>query len=125
MAGDHSRLEISLHGLDERQESEGMDGPDMGARLGINGKSGKRQVEDDKAQLGMAGIEKRPGTARILRRWRDFIHSDFVVLPCDISPPPDLRLEQLLDIHRSTVGSLVTSLWYEKGELELKDQDGV
>lgn len=47
-----------------------------------------------------------------------------MVLPCDLSPPPALSLSSLLDQHRNQMGSLVTSLWYEKGELELKDGDG-
>jgi translation initiation factor eIF-2B subunit gamma len=64
------------------------------------------------------------GTARILRRWRDWIRADFVVLPCDISPPPSLPLVKLLNRHRNQTGSLVTSLWYEKSEVELRDADG-
>lgn len=65
-----------------------------------------------------------PGTARTLRRWRDWIRSDFIVLPCDITPPPSLPLTKLMNRHRNQTGSLVTSLWYEKSEVELKDPDG-
>lgn len=50
--------------------------------------------------------------------------TDFVVLPCDLSPPPALPLSSVLDRHRNQAGSLVTSLWYEKGDLEINDNDG-
>lgn len=50
--------------------------------------------------------------------------SDFVILPCDLTPPSTIALSSLLNRHRSQSGSLLTSLWYEKGESELKDPDG-
>lgn len=127
---DHHRLQISVHGLDERVEYETLAGPN-----GTNAKdlTNKRDTKgtgangddidaDDVVVLGTGTV--RQGTGRVLRRWRDHIKGDFVVLPCDLSPPPALSLSSLLDQHRNQMGSLVTSLWYEKGELELKDGDG-
>ena len=52
------------------------------------------------------------------------LQSDFIVLPCDLTLPPSLLLSSLTSRHRNQPGSLVTSLWYEKSELELKDPDG-
>jgi translation initiation factor eIF-2B subunit gamma len=79
---------------------------------------------EDSDFIAVGASPETVGTARILRRWRDWIRSDFVVLPCDITPPPSLPLTKLLNRHRNQTGSLVTSLWYEKSEVELKDADG-
>lgn len=45
-------------------------------------------------------------------------------MPCDLTVPSNLALSSLTNRHRNQPGSLVTSLWYEKSELELKDPDG-
>jgi translation initiation factor eIF-2B subunit gamma len=52
------------------------------------------------------------------------VQADFIVLPCDITLPSTITLSALINRHRNQLGSLVTSLWYEKAELELKDPDG-
>lgn len=51
------------------------------------------------------------------------MQADFVVLPCDITPPSEVPLSDLLDKHRNQAESLLTSLWYEKGDLEIKDPE--
>jgi hypothetical protein len=40
-----------------------------------------------------------------------------------LSPPESLHLDDILNTHRGQAGSLVTSMWYQKDELELKDPD--
>jgi hypothetical protein len=140
-AGDSSRLRIEVHGLDEREAMETLnppkpsdenpdnDGPAASSKS-ANGVSSANvdvssdEEDEDEAYIAVGGAAETAGTARILRRWRDWIRSDFVVLPCDITPPPSLPLTKLLNRHRNQSGSLVTSLWYEKTEVELKDPDG-
>ncbi|KAJ9092432.1 hypothetical protein QFC21_006814 [Naganishia friedmannii] len=139
-AGDTSRLRIEVHGLDEREAMETLnppkpsdekadnDGPAVGFKS-ANGISSANvddssdEEDEDEAYIAVGGAADTAGTARILRRWRDWIRSDFVVLPCDITPPASLPLTKLLNRHRNQSGSLVTSLWYEKTEVELKDPD--
>ncbi|KAJ9114244.1 hypothetical protein QFC22_005696 [Naganishia vaughanmartiniae] len=140
-AGDSSRLRIEVHGLDERETMETLnppkssddkadnDGPAVGSKVGngvtaANVDDSSDEEDEDEAYIAVGGAAETAGTARILRRWRDWIRSDFVVLPCDITPPPSLPLTKLLNRHRNQSGSLVTSLWYEKTEVELKDPDG-
>ena len=78
------------------------------------------------------GAGVREGTARLLRRFRSSIKvsgdskmpslfksnskSDFVLLPCDVSPPPGLKLASILDKHRAAPDSVLTSLFYEPVE---------
>lgn len=127
--GDSSRLRIEVHGLDERETMETLIPSDPAVAASNGGPtrddsctSSSSESEDSDAFLPLS--PDSVGTARILRRWRDWIRSDFVVLPCDISPPPSLPLVKLLNRHRNQTGSLVTSLWYEKSEVELRDADG-
>ncbi|KAI5451693.1 Translation initiation factor eIF-2B subunit gamma [Naganishia albida] len=126
--GDSSRLRIEVHGLDERETMETLIPSDPAVAASNGGPtrddsctSSSSESEDSDAFLPLS--PESVGTARILRRWRDWIRSDFVVLPCDISPPPSLPLVKLLNRHRNQTGSLVTSLWYEKSEVELRDSD--
>ena len=50
--------------------------------------------------------------------------TDFIVLPCYITLPSTITLSALINRHRNQLGSLATSMWYEKAELELRDPDG-
>lgn len=142
--GETTRLRIEVHGLDERESMESFTptaktDPDSAAggflasttrptgtapsHSSTASTSSEDSNDSDYIAINPATPETS-GTARILRRWRDWIRSDFVVLPCDISPPASLPLAKLLNRHRNQTGSLVTSLWYEKSEVELKDPDG-
>lgn len=56
------------------------------------------------------------GTARLLRRFRSDIRTDFVLLPCDISFPSSLTLASILDRHRATPDAVLTSVWHEAPE---------
>ncbi|KAG8903347.1 hypothetical protein FRB99_003409 [Tulasnella sp. 403] len=57
------------------------------------------------------------GTADVLRDIASSIQSDFIVLPCDFIPPPELTLSKLLDTYRmDTEGPVLTALLYERGE---------
>jgi hypothetical protein len=42
--------------------------------------------------------------------------SDFILLPCDISPPSTLPLASILDKHRSSPTAVLTALFYEAAE---------
>lgn len=152
--GEPSHLNISIHSLDENAHletlnpSEPIPGTNQpfvpslpNSPSGLNGDHGDDQPELMEDYISST---KRPNTARILRRWREWIKSDFVVLPCDLSPPSlaianlgagaqagssktasgGVELRQLLDKHRLEEGSLVTSCWREKTEADLKDDDG-
>ncbi|OXH26893.1 translation initiation factor eIF-2B subunit gamma [Cryptococcus neoformans] len=66
--------------------------------------------------------EEKDGTARILKKFRNFIKSDFVLLPCDISPPSYLPLKTILDKHRSSPKAVMTSVFYEPIE-SVKDAE--
>ncbi|KAG8912800.1 hypothetical protein FRC00_003765 [Tulasnella sp. 408] len=58
------------------------------------------------------------GTADVLREISSSIQADFIVLPCDFIPPPNLTLSSLLDAHRMDAdGPILTSLLYERGEI--------
>ncbi|BEI85373.1 hypothetical protein CcaverHIS002_0507740 [Cutaneotrichosporon cavernicola] len=61
-------------------------------------------------------FDDRSGTARILKRFRALIKTDFVLLPCDISFPPSLTLSSILDRHRATPDAVLTSVLYEAPE---------
>ncbi|CAK9780888.1 translation initiation factor [Cutaneotrichosporon oleaginosum] len=67
--------------------------------------------EDDEDDL-----EDKSGTARLLKRFRNDIKSDFILLPCDISFPSSLTLASILDRHRATPDAVLTSVWYEAPE---------
>lgn len=155
-----SSFSVEVHGLSERgEEAENGMVSEKIAGAGAAGRSGdNRRVDlgrkpagetndsdsDDAGGVELIGLggTGTPGTARILRRWRDWVRvsyavrncpisrlkdllqSDFIVLPCDLTLPPYLSLSSITSRHRNQPGSLVTSLWYEKSELELKDPDG-
>ncbi|WVF69850.1 hypothetical protein IAT40_004631 [Kwoniella sp. CBS 6097] len=79
------------------------------------------EKEDDEEQSenthkGSSGIIQREGTARLLRRFKNWIRSDFVLLPCDLSPPVSLPLTSILDRHRSSPDAVLTSVFYEPTE---------
>ncbi|KAG8919646.1 hypothetical protein FRC01_001187 [Tulasnella sp. 417] len=62
--------------------------------------------------------EDSMGTADVLREISSSIQADFIVLPCDFIPPPNLTLSALLDAHRMDAdGPILTSLLYERGEI--------
>ncbi|WVW78639.1 hypothetical protein I302_100599 [Kwoniella bestiolae CBS 10118] len=67
---------------------------------------------DDESDVGGG----REGTARLLRRFKNWIRSDFVLLPCDLSPPTSLSLTSILDKHRSSPDAVLTSVFYEPTE---------
>ncbi|KAL1408711.1 Translation initiation factor eIF-2B subunit gamma [Vanrija albida] len=69
--------------------------------------------DDEDEDEGMGGLEDKVGTARLLRRFRSLIRTDFVLLPCDISFPSNLTLASILDKHRSTPDAVLTSIFYE------------
>ncbi|KAI0743943.1 UDP-3-O-glucosamine N-acyltransferase [Daedaleopsis nitida] len=56
------------------------------------------------------------GTCTLLRHFASRIQSDFIVLPCDFVPPPDLSLNQILNKFRTEStydGSIATACFYE------------
>lgn len=73
--------------------------------------------EDDEADAMNQGLlVERDGTARLLKRFRRFITTDFVLLPCDLCAPSDLPLAKVLDRHRSAPDSVMTAVLYEPVE---------
>lgn len=46
-----------------------------------------------------------------------FKQTDFILLPCDFIPPPNLPLSALLDAHRTRPNAILTSLFYERAEV--------
>ncbi|KAK8846815.1 hypothetical protein IAR55_005903 [Kwoniella newhampshirensis] len=69
-----------------------------------------------------AGLGGRDGTARLLKRFRNYIKTDFVLLPCDLAPPTSLPLKSILDRHRSSPDAVLTSVFYEPAE-SVKDSE--
>jgi translation initiation factor eIF-2B subunit gamma len=61
-------------------------------------------------------FDDKSGTARLLKRFRNDIKTDFVLLPCDISFPSSLTLASILDRHRATPDAVLTSVWHEAPE---------
>ncbi|KAM5531642.1 hypothetical protein V8D89_014694 [Ganoderma adspersum] len=56
------------------------------------------------------------GTCTLLRHFSSRIQSDFIVLPCDFVPPPELSLTQLLNKFRTETtydGSIATACFFE------------
>ncbi|WVQ84286.1 hypothetical protein IAT38_006438 [Cryptococcus sp. DSM 104549] len=82
-------------------------------RVRINLRRNTEGERDDDEEDVDRGMPQRDGTARILKRFRGLIKSDFVLLPCDISPPSYLPLKNILDRHRSTPTAVLTSVFYE------------
>ncbi|OCF42328.1 translation initiation factor eIF-2B subunit gamma [Kwoniella heveanensis CBS 569] len=79
------------------------------------------EKEDDEEQSenthrASSGLVQREGTARLLRRFKNWIRTDFVLLPCDLSPPVSLPLTSILDRHRSSPDAVLTSVFYEPTE---------
>ncbi|ODN81587.1 hypothetical protein L202_02000 [Cryptococcus amylolentus CBS 6039] len=73
----------------------------------------RKNTEGERDEEENESFDGKDGTARILKRFRNLIKSDFVLLPCDISPPPYLPLKKVLDKHRSTPKAILTSVFYE------------
>ncbi|KAK6903908.1 translation initiation factor eIF-2B subunit gamma [Kwoniella mangroviensis CBS 8886] len=71
---------------------------------------------DEDSELGVKGGTGREGTARLVRRFKNWIRTDFVLLPCDLSPPSSLSLTSILDKHRSSPDTVLTSVFYEPTE---------
>ncbi|WWD22125.1 hypothetical protein CI109_106614 [Kwoniella shandongensis] len=69
-----------------------------------------------------AGLPGREGTARLLKRFRNYIKTDFILLPCDLAPPTSLPLKSILDRHRSSPDAVLTSVFYEPAE-SVKDSE--
>ena len=62
-------------------------------------------------------VQANAGTAGILKHFAHRIPKDFVLLPCDLIPPPNIPLRTLLNRYRtSTVadGSLAVSFWFRQ-----------
>ncbi|KAF9562805.1 UDP-3-O-glucosamine N-acyltransferase [Agrocybe pediades] len=60
-------------------------------------------------------LDDNIGTCTLLRQFANRISEDFVVLPCDFIPPPDLPLSLLLNKFRVDTlsdGCLATTCWY-------------
>ncbi|WRT64931.1 uncharacterized protein IL334_001871 [Kwoniella shivajii] len=72
------------------------------------------QIEHNKKSEGLH--VNREGTARLLRRFKNWIRTDFVLLPCDLSAPSTLSLSSILDKHRSSPDAVLTSVFYEPTE---------
>lgn len=56
------------------------------------------------------------GTCTVLRHFASRIQSDFIILPCDFVPPPELSLTQVLNKFRTDStydGSIATACFYE------------
>ncbi|GJJ06382.1 hypothetical protein Clacol_000573 [Clathrus columnatus] len=49
------------------------------------------------------------GTCAVLRRFSSRIQSDFVILPCDFIPPPNLLLSTVLNRYRANIDQLLIS----------------
>jgi hypothetical protein len=48
--------------------------------------------------------------------------TDFIVLPCDFVPPPNLLLSTVLDSHRTRQNATLTSLFYERADVGKEGQ---
>ncbi|WVR04509.1 hypothetical protein IAU60_001513 [Kwoniella sp. DSM 27419] len=78
---------------------------------------GEKEDDEDQSDAAAArGVVQREGTARLLRRFKNWIKTDFVLLPCDLSPPTSLSLTSILDRHRSSPDAVLTSVFYEPTE---------
>ncbi|WWC87061.1 uncharacterized protein L201_001946 [Kwoniella dendrophila CBS 6074] len=87
------------------------------ARIDIKRTSeGEKDDDEESSELGNKGVNGREGTARLLRRFKNWIRTDFVLLPCDLSPPTSLPLTSILDRHRSSPDAVLTSVFYEPTE---------
>ncbi|WVO12508.1 hypothetical protein L204_100108 [Cryptococcus depauperatus] len=83
------------------------------SRIRINLRRNTEGERDEDENDSEKDLSQKDGTARILRRFRNFIKSDFLLLPCDIAPPSYLPLKAVLDRHRSTPNAIMTSVFYE------------
>lgn len=67
------------------------------------------QTFDESQELGA-------GTCTILRHYTSRIQQDFIVLPCDLIPPPSLALSHLLNKFRAestSDGAIMTACFFE------------
>ncbi|WWC67781.1 uncharacterized protein I206_101693 [Kwoniella pini CBS 10737] len=92
------------------------------ARIDIKRTSEGEKDDDEESSEINNKAGGRDGTARILRRFKNWIRTDFVLLPCDLSPPTSLSLTSILDKHRSSPDSVLTSVFYEPTE-SVKDSE--
>ncbi|WWC59419.1 uncharacterized protein I303_101975 [Kwoniella dejecticola CBS 10117] len=86
------------------------------ARIDIKRTSEGEKDDDDESSEANSKAGGRDGTARLLRRFKNWIRTDFVLLPCDLSPPSSLPLTSILDKHRSSPDAVLTSVFYEPPE---------
>lgn len=105
----HPRAHISLKSYADGED----DDEDNGAAAG----GGLESVGE------FVDIDERAGTARLLKRFRSLIKTDFVLLPCDISFPSTLTLASILDKHRATPDAVMTSVLYEAPEAVRESED--
>ncbi|CAD6573277.1 MAG: hypothetical protein TREMPRED_000764 [Tremellales sp. Tagirdzhanova-0007] len=81
-----------------------------------DGEKDKEEMDAQRDEIRGGGLGEREGTARLLRRFKNFIKTDFVLLPCDLVPPATLSLSSILDKHRSAPDAVLTSVLYEPVE---------
>ncbi|KAK4689820.1 translation initiation factor eIF-2B subunit gamma, partial [Tremellales sp. Uapishka_1] len=74
---------------------------------------GEKDEDEKESDIDVSKGGQKEGTARILRRFRAMIKSDFILLPCDLLPPTSLPLSSILDKHRATPTAVLTSVFYE------------
>ncbi|WVQ97901.1 hypothetical protein IAU59_005018 [Kwoniella sp. CBS 9459] len=80
---------------------------------------GEKDDDEEQSEVthkGSSALIQREGTARLLRRFKNWIRTDFVLLPCDLSPPASLSLTSILDRHRASPDAVLTSVFYEPTE---------
>ncbi|ORY27777.1 nucleotide-diphospho-sugar transferase [Naematelia encephala] len=81
---------------------------------------GDKDEDDERSETGGRngehGAIDRDGTARLLRRFKNHIKGDFVLLPCDVVAPRTLTLSSVLDKHRANPQAVLTSVFYEPVE---------
>ncbi|KAL7419109.1 Translation initiation factor eIF-2B subunit gamma [Cryptotrichosporon argae] len=105
-SGSHPRARIELKRYTDGEKDDDDDASaSAGGGAGGYGAYGYAEEAGDKV-----------GTARLLRRFRAFIKSDFVLLPCDLAAPSSLPLASILDKHRTSPDAVLTAVFYEPVE---------
>ncbi|CED85578.1 Translation initiation factor 2B, gamma subunit (eIF-2Bgamma/GCD1) [Phaffia rhodozyma] len=86
--------------------------PNSGGLTGVDGGSSD---ESDGGEIDDEILKSK--TADLLRAYSNYLSTDFILLPCDFIPPPNLPLSALLDAHRTRPNATMTSLFYERAEV--------
>ncbi|KAL7411937.1 nucleotide-diphospho-sugar transferase [Mrakia frigida] len=81
------------------------------------GSEGESDDDDDEVLKGK--------TADLLREYKDSLSTDFIVLPCDFIPPPNLLLSTVLDSHRTRQNATLTTLFYERADVGKEGPDRI